>query len=130
MFALQDTFSDACLKFFQTEMTYDYVLSPVTSDCISSPMGLASDSLPVQIPPFGRNTYLADSMQFTLEYMLRVKGGSNGMYYISPSFRGEDPDSTHLNQFYHVECELPGDMGTGREVMERFVISVAHRTNA
>ncbi|TAQ84193.1 hypothetical protein B7494_g7493 [Chlorociboria aeruginascens] len=124
MFVLQDSFYHTCVKFFQTEMSYDYVLSPVTSDCISSPMGLGSDSLPVQIPLYGRNTYLADSMQFTLEYMLRVKDESNGMYYISPSFRGENPDTSHLNQFYHVECELPGDMETGMEVMERFIVSV------
>ena len=125
MFALQSDFYHFCVRFFQVEMGYDYVLSPMTSDCISSPMGLGSDSLPVQIPLHGRKTYLADSMQFTLEYMLRIGQGRKGAYYISPSFRGEDPDSSHLNQFYHVECELPGGMDDGMEVMERFVVSIA-----
>lgn len=125
MFDFQDTFYHACIEFFRTEMGFDYVLSPVTSDCISSPMGLGSDSLPVQIPLFNRDTYLADSEQFTLEYMLRLKEGTKGTYYVSPSFRGEDPDSSHLNQFYHVECELEGGMDKGMHVMEKFVVSVA-----
>ena len=125
MFALQSDFYHFCVRFFQVEMGYDYVLSPMTSDCISSPMGLGSNSLPVQIPLHGRKTYLADSMQFTLEYMLRIGQGRKGAYYISPSFRGEDPDSSHLNQFYHVECELPGGMDDGMEVTERFVVSIA-----
>ena len=97
----------------------------VTSNCISSPMGLGSDPLPIQIPLHGRSTYLADSMQSILEYMLRLKEGSRGMYYASPSFRGEDPDSSHLNQSYHVECELEGSMDDGMKVMEDFVVSVA-----
>ncbi|KAM0800603.1 hypothetical protein BDR22DRAFT_889319 [Usnea florida] len=105
-------------------MSYDHVLSPMTSDCISSPIGLGSNSLPVQIPLHGRSTYLADSMQFTLEYMLRLKEGSRGMYYVSPSFRGEDADSSHLNPFYHVECELEGSMDDGMKVMEDFVVLV------
>lgn len=45
-----------------------------------------------------------------------------GTYYISPSFRGEDPDSSHLNQFYHIECELLGDMNKAIEIAEGFII--------
>ncbi|KAG8529041.1 uncharacterized protein KY384_005675 [Bacidia gigantensis] len=125
MFELQDTFYHACITFFRTEMGFDYVLSPLTSDCISSPVGLGSDSSPVRISLFDRDTYLADSMQFALEYMLRLKEGTKGTYYVSSSFRGEDPDSSHLNQFFHVECELEGGMDKGMEVMEKFVVSVA-----
>uniref|UniRef100_A0AAY4APC4 Aminoacyl-tRNA synthetase class II (D/K/N) domain-containing protein n=1 Tax=Denticeps clupeoides TaxID=299321 RepID=A0AAY4APC4_9TELE len=40
-------------------------------------------------------------------------------------FRGEDPDATHLNQFYHVECELLGDMEHAMGIAEGFV---AHMT--
>ena len=46
------------------------------------------------------------------------------MYYASPSFRGEDADSSQLNQFYHVECELEGSMDDGMTVMEDFVVLV------
>uniref|UniRef100_A0A673YQW4 Aminoacyl-transfer RNA synthetases class-II family profile domain-containing protein n=1 Tax=Salmo trutta TaxID=8032 RepID=A0A673YQW4_SALTR len=54
-------------------------------------------------------------------------GNLPGTYYVSPSFRGEDPDATHLNQFYHVECELLGDMDTAMHIAEGYV---AHLTNA
>ena len=122
---LQNAFYHACIKFFQIEMCYDYVLSPLTSDCISSPMGLGSDSLPVEIPIFGRSIYLADWMRLTLEYMLRIGEGSVGTHYVSPSFPGEDSDRSHLNQFYHVDCKLLGGMDEGMKLMEKFVVSVA-----
>ncbi|OQE16569.1 hypothetical protein PENFLA_c027G02582 [Penicillium flavigenum] len=125
MFTLQNTFYHSCIQFFQEHMSYNYAFAPLTTDCISSPMGLGSDSLPVQIPLHGQNTYLADSMQFVLEYMLRIQKGSRGVYYVNPSFRGEDPDSTHMNQFYHVECELVGELDHGMAVMEKFVVSVS-----
>ncbi|KAK0138797.1 hypothetical protein N1851_024659 [Merluccius polli] len=64
-------------------------------------MGLGSDSEPVFVNILGQDVYLADSMQFVLEYFLRFQENLLGTYYISTSFRGEDPDATHLNQFYH-----------------------------
>ncbi|SDH49283.1 asparaginyl-tRNA synthetase/beta-aspartyl-peptidase (threonine type) [Actinokineospora alba] len=82
------------------------VLMPITVSSVSSPMGLGSDSLPVDIELFGERTFLADSMQFQLEFMLRHD--VPGAYYIMPTFRGEDPDSTHLNQFFHSEAEIVG----------------------
>uniref|UniRef100_A0A667YFH6 Aminoacyl-transfer RNA synthetases class-II family profile domain-containing protein n=1 Tax=Myripristis murdjan TaxID=586833 RepID=A0A667YFH6_9TELE len=42
-------------------------------------------------------------------------------------FRGEDPDATHLNQFYHVECELQGDMDNAIHIAEGYM---AHLTNS
>ncbi|KAK0138766.1 hypothetical protein N1851_024682 [Merluccius polli] len=71
-------------------------------------MGLGSDSEPVFVNILGQDVYLADSMQFVLEYFLRFQENLLGTYYISTSFSREDPDATHLNQFYHVECELRG----------------------
>src|SRR6185437_14349027 len=62
-------------------------LMPVTVSSVSSPMGLGSDSQPVQIDLQGDRTYLADSMQFQLEFILRH--GLAGAYYIMPTFRGE-----------------------------------------
>jgi len=87
-------------------------------------MGLGSDPLIVKIQLRDRETYLADSIQFTLEYV-RINQGSTGTYSVSPSFRGEKPDSSHMDQFYHVECELLGNMDDRMEVMEKFVIAVA-----
>jgi aspartyl/asparaginyl-tRNA synthetase len=81
---------------------------PITTTSISSPMGLGSDSLPVKIDLLGQETYLADSMQFLLEYTLRFN--QKGVYYIMPSFRGEDSDERHLSQFYHSEVEIVGGL--------------------
>ena len=81
-------------------------LFPITTSSISSPLGLGSDSLPVEIDLFGVNTFLADSMQFMLEYGCRFSDA--GCYYVMPSFRGEATDARHLAQFYHSEAEIPG----------------------
>jgi asparaginyl-tRNA synthetase len=81
---------------------------PITTNAVSSPMGLGSDSLPVEINLFNQRTYLADSMQFMLEYGCRFH--DDACFYLMPSFRGEHADSTHLCQFYHSEVELRCDL--------------------
>lgn len=106
--AAQDSLFHASVTFFGKTVGYRYAFVPATTDAISSPMGLGSDSLPVPISFLGKETRLADSMQFALEYFLRIEDGLPGVYYINNSFRGEDSDAMHLNQFYHIECELLG----------------------
>ena len=106
--AAQDSLFHTSIAYFDKTVGYKYAFVPATTDAISSPMGLGSDSLPVSISFLGKETRLADSMQFALEYFLRIQGGLPGVYYINNSFRGEDSDSMHLHQFYHVECELLG----------------------
>ena len=106
--AIQDILFHTSIAFFNKTMGYKYALVPATTNAISSPMGLGSDSLPVSVSLLGKDTHLADSMQFALEYFLRVQNGGPGVYYINTSFRGEEADRMHLNQFYHVECELLG----------------------
>ncbi|MEV0008969.1 asparagine synthetase A [Streptomyces sp. NPDC051840] len=95
------------------------VLMPVTVNSVSSPMGLGSDSLPVRADIMGETTYLADSMQFQLEFLLRH--GLRGTYYVMPTFRGEDHDATHLNQFFHSEAEIPGGLDEVMELVESYV---------
>jgi asparaginyl-tRNA synthetase len=95
---------------FFTQQGLVTVLMPITTASISSPMGLGSDSLPVEIDLFGVKTYLADSMQFMLEFGCRLH--EPGVYYIMPCFRGEKTDQYHLPQFYHVEAEIVGDIRT------------------
>lgn len=92
---------------------------PVTTGAISSPMGLGSDSKPVQIDLFGVKTYLVDSMQFMLEYGCRLY--ENGAYYIMPSFRGENADKRHLCQFYHSEAEIPGKLEDVMQLVEEYI---------
>lgn len=95
------------------------VLLPVTTGSISSPMGLGSDSMPVKINLGGVDTYLADSMQFLLEYSLRLN--DTGVYYIMPTFRGEEQDKRHLNQFYHAESEITGGLDDVIELSSSYV---------
>ena len=92
---------------------------PVTTGSISSPMGRGSDSLPVKVNLEGIDTYLADSMQFLLEYGCRLN--EKGVYYVMPSFRGEKADERHLCQFYHSEAEIPGNLEDVINLVEEYV---------
>ncbi|XP_041854439.1 uncharacterized protein LOC121648422 [Melanotaenia boesemani] len=121
LFQIQNTLFHSTVEYFHSCCQYSYALTPLTTDTISSPMGLGSDSEPVSVDLLGQDVYLADSMQFVLEYFLRFQENLPGTYYISPSFRGEDPDATHLNQFYHVECELLGDMDDAISTAEGYL---------
>ncbi|XP_037647958.1 uncharacterized protein LOC119501579 [Sebastes umbrosus] len=127
LFQIQNTLFHSTVEYFHTSRHFSYALTPLTTDTISSPMGLGSDSEPVSVDLLGQDIYLADSMQFVLEYFLRFQENLPGTYYISPSFRGEDPDATHLNQFYHVECELLGDMDKAISTAEGYL---AHLTKS
>lgn len=127
VFLIQNCLFHSTVEYFHSCCQYSYALTPLTTDTISSPMGLGSDSEPVSVHLLGQDVYLADSMQFVLEYFLRFQENLPGTYYISPSFRGEDPDATHLNQFYHVECELLGNMDNAISIAEGYLV---HLTKA
>ncbi|RCX21019.1 asparaginyl-tRNA synthetase [Anaerobacterium chartisolvens] len=92
---------------------------PITTGSISSPIGLGSDSSPVKVNLCNVDTYLADSMQFMLEYGCRLF--KNGCYYIMPSFRGESADERHLCQFYHSEAEIPGTLENVINLVEEYL---------
>lgn len=101
---------------------YQPVLAPVTTGAISSPMGLGSDSLPVSTQILGEETYLADSMQFQLEALLRLH--DRGVFYIMPTFRGEEHDQRHLNQFFHAEAELRGCLADVQAIVSGYVMAL------
>lgn len=82
-------------------------------------MGTGSDSLPVKISINGVETYLADSMQFFLEFACRMN--NNGNYYIASSFRGELADERHLCQFYHSEAEILGSLKDVISLVEEYL---------
>ena len=125
IFEIQDTIFHATTQYFKAQLGYRYALVPVTTDSISSPMGLGSDSLPVHVQLYGsQDTYLADSMQFSLEYVLRLEEGLKGAYYMGCSFRGEDPDAMDLNEFCDVEWELLGYLNDGSSVAEGYIAAV------
>ncbi|MFF4139495.1 asparagine synthetase A [Streptomyces mirabilis] len=119
---LQNSITELTVDFWRTRDARTVYL-PVTTGSISSPMGLGSDSLPVQVDLFGQKTYLADSMQFMLELGCRITGKDT--YYIMPSFRGEDIDARHLSQFFHSEAEIRGGLSDVTRVVEEYLVHLA-----
>ena len=119
---LQNTITEASINFWRTRGAQTLYL-PITTGAISSPMGLGSDSKPVEIELFGERTYLADSMQFMLEYGLRLT--RRDCYYIMPSFRGEKEDSSHLSQFFHSEAEIHGTLADVEDAVEQYLVALA-----
>jgi aspartyl/asparaginyl-tRNA synthetase len=95
---------------FFSDRRIEALMLPVTTGTISSPVGAGSDSVPVSVKLFGRRIYLADSMQFLLELGVRLRSELEGVWYVMPTFRGEDPDSRHLNEFIHLESEIRGNL--------------------
>ena len=115
---LENLVSMETMKFYEEKGIITMRL-PVTTGSISSPMGRGSDSLPVKVNLEGIDTYLADSMQFLLEYGCRLN--EKGVYYVMPSFRGEKADERHLCQFYHSEAEIPGNLDDVMNLVEEYV---------
>jgi asparaginyl-tRNA synthetase len=115
---IQDLITTSTVGFFSAQGLKNLHL-PITTHSISSPMGLGSDSLPVEIELFDVRTYLADSMQFMLEYGCRLN--RRGSYYLMPSFRGEQADKTHLCQFFHSEAEIAGGLEEVMLLIETYI---------
>ena len=85
---------------------------------ISSPMGPGSDSESIPIK-FGKyDSSLADSSQFGFEPLLM--NGIDKVYCYLPSLRGEKPGKRHLNQFFHCEAEIKGDIGKLIPIIEEY----------
>lgn len=121
LYTIQDVVVYAAHTFFRKH-GLKYLLAPITTGSISSPMGAGSDSLPVKIVLNNTEVYLADSMQFALEYGCRLS--DKGSYYIMQCFRGEEPDESHLSQFCHIEFEIPETLDTTMRLawsMVRFI---------
>lgn len=121
---LENLISSETMKFYEQKGIITMHL-PVTTGSISSPMGRGSDSLPVKVNLEGIDTYLADSMQFLLEYGCRLN--EKGVYYVMPSFRGEKADERHLCQFYHSETEIPGNLDDVMNLVEEYVKYLSKR---
>ena len=118
LFRLQDLFVRESMQFY-CDQNLSYIPLPVTTGAVSSPMGLGSDSLPVQVILGGTPVYLADSMQFLLEYATRM--ADRGAFYLMPSFRGEPTDQRHLSQFFHSEAEIKGGLEDVLTMVELYI---------
>lgn len=118
---VQDTISVSTMQFFRDRGLTTLHL-PITTNSISSPMGLGSDSKPLKVDILGVETFMADSMQFMLEYGLRMF--PKGCYYLMPSFRGELADERHLCQFYHAEAEIRGTLQEIMQLAEEYLLQM------
>jgi len=121
---LENLITEETVNFYQKKGIVTLHL-PVTTGSISSPMGKGSDSKPVKVNLEGDDTYLADSMQFLLEYGCRLV--NNGCYYIMPSFRGEKADERHLCQFYHSEAEIKGNLEDIMNLADEYIKHLAQK---
>lgn len=86
---------------------------------VSSPMGPGSDSESIPIKFGGINTNLVDSSQFGFEPLL--VNAFDKVYCYLPSLRGEDFDKRHLNQFFHCEMEMRGELQALKPIIESYV---------
>lgn len=85
---------------------------------ISSPMGLGSDSEAIPFKFGNLDTFLVDSSQFGFEPLLI--NGIEKVYCYLPSMRGENPNERHLNQFFHCEAEITGNLSSVTELAENY----------
>ena len=90
---------------------------------ISSPMGAGSDSeaLPIKFGKYYSN--LVDSSQFGFEPLLLNE--IDKVYCYLPSMRGESPDKIHLNQFFHCEAEIKGNIEKLTPIIEMYIKTLA-----
>jgi len=120
---LQSEFAYSTVNFY-SKKNMIFMFLPITTGSISSPIGFGSDSKPIKVNILGQDTYLVDSMQFYLEYSCRLH--SKGCYYIAPSFRGEESDQNHLNEFFHSEAEILGDLNDVINFVDEYITSLCN----
>lgn len=89
------------------------------SNSASSPTALGSDSKPIEFQFNSKSYFLADSSQFGMEPLLF--NSFEQVYCYLPSFRGEESDKRHLNQFYHCEAEIRGGYENAMLIAEGLV---------
>lgn len=104
---IRNEISIACDSFFQAKKGQKVDLFLIAQS-ISSPTAKGSDSKPIEIKIKNQNFFLIDSAQFGMEPL--VQGKIDLVYCYLPSFRGELADKRHLNQFYHCEAEMKGEL--------------------
>jgi asparaginyl-tRNA synthetase len=109
--------------YFSTEQQAKNVDLFMMTSSVSSPMGPGSDSEPIQISFGGLETNLVDSSQFGFEPLLLKN--LNKVYCYLPSMRGENPDTRHLNQFFHCEFEMIGQLDDVMKIAETYIKRLA-----
>lgn len=121
LISFRNTVEIACDSYFQSLGAPKIDLFMVAKG-VSSPMGRGSDSLPIPFDLGKQHVYLVDSAQFGMEPL--VQKAFEMVYCYLPSFRGEDADYRHLNQFYHCEAELRGNLEDAMVAAEKLVKNI------
>lgn len=100
---------------------------PANTSIVSCPSSTGSDTTPVGIRKLndGQLSYLNDSTQFMLELLARLTG--KGVFSLTPCYRNDLPDKTHLSMFYHAEFEIHGKLEDAMAFAEGYINTIAHR---
>ena len=115
----------ACDNFFSFQQNAINVDLFMLTSSVSSPMGPGSNSEAVSIQFGNLETFLVDSSQFGFEPILM--NNFNLLYCYLPSMRGENPDKRHLNQFFHCEAEMQGNLTDVIQLVEKFIKSISQQ---
>lgn len=121
---LRNVIEISCDDYFQKKGAVKVDLCLISKGT-SSPMGKGSDSLSLPVRLGTKDLFLADSAQFGMEPL--VLGRIDMAYCYLPSFRGEDNDARHMNQFYHCETEMKGDYKKAMSIAEGLIKCVVNR---
>lgn len=108
----------SCDKYFQNLKAPKVDLYLITKS-VSSPIAKGSDSKPISFNFEGNKFYLSDSSQFGMEPL--VLNFFEIVYCYLPSFRGEEPNEYHLNQFFHCEAEMRGNYQKAIKIAEGLI---------
>jgi asparaginyl-tRNA synthetase len=117
----RNTVSNACDLYFQGLGAPKVDLFMV-SKSVSSPSGKGSDSEPIPFTLGNQQVHLVDSAQFGMEPL--VMKNFDIVYCYLPSFRDEDADERHINQFYHCETEIAGNLDKCMSIGEGLVKAI------
>jgi asparaginyl-tRNA synthetase len=120
---IRDIIKRSCDEYMRDKLGATNVDLFMLTTSVSSPMGPGSDSEPLPIKFGDHNAYLTDSSQFGFEPLLM--NGFDKLYCYLPSMRGEQPDDRHLNQFFHCEAEISGNLEEMVKIVEEFVSYLA-----
>ena len=115
---LRDTIEKGCDDYFH-KLDAPKIDLYLISNSVSSPIALGSDSKAVEFQLDEKRYFLSYSSQFGMEPLLI--NSFKMVYCYLPSFRGENPDLRHLNQFFHCESELLGDCSEAMTIAENLV---------
>ncbi len=116
---LRHTLKLSCDSFFSFQKNAVNIDLFMLTPSVSSPMGPGSNSEAVSIQFGNLETFLVDSSQFGFEPILM--NNFDLLYCYLPSMRGENPDKRHLNQFFHCEAEMKGNLIEVIQLVEDFI---------